>query len=134
MKRMLMIFLIMMLAKTISFSENTSIPTNQDSIVWITASDLKYANLIFAEHKKLLIDNSLLSEQIVNFTKLTSNLEQINELRLKEIGEYRNLTNSYLNQINDLNKEIKKKNTIIRYWQIGGITVSVGLILFLILK
>lgn len=134
MKRTLMIFLIMMLAKTISFSENISISTNQDSIVWITASDLKYANLIFVEHKKLIIDNSLLSEQVVNFTKLTDNLEQINELRLREISEYKNLTNSYLNQIDDLNKEIKKKNTTIKYWQIGGITVSVGLILFLILK
>lgn len=124
----------MILVRIFSFSSTISTPIEQDSIVSVKASDLKYANLIFVEHKKLLIDNTLLLEQVNNFTELNFQLEQIDTLRVQQLEEYRKLTESYSNQIEDLNKEIKKKNAIVKGWQIGGITVSVGLILFLLLK
>lgn len=59
---------------------------------------------------------------------------QVDSLRLHQIQEYNNLDMVRINQINSLEKDIKSKNRVIRYWQIGGITVSIGLILFLILK
>lgn len=90
--------------------------------------------MIFVEHRKLLIDNILLHEQVRNVIEVNNQLEQIDSLRTQEIEEYQTLTDSYLTQINALNKEVKKKTNIIRGWQIGGITVSVGLILFLLLK
>lgn len=134
MNRILMIFLIMMLTKITSFSENILIPNETDSIVHVTASDLKYANLIFAEHNKLLIENSLLTRQIDNLNELNFDLEQIVKLRSQQVIEYRNLNEVNSIKIERLNKELKKAKTNIKYWQIGGITVSVGLILFLLLK
>lgn len=91
-----------------------------DSIVSVTASDIKYANLIFVEHQKLLKENSLLNKQITNYQNLNYQLEQVDSIRQQQIIE--------------LNKQVKKQNKHLLYWQVGGITVSVGLILLLIFK
>lgn len=109
-------------------------PIEQDSTVLVTTSDLKYANLIFVEHDKLLKENSLLYRQVGNYMDLNRQLVQVDSLRLQQISEYNKLNQSYVNQIDALNKEVKKKNKTIRYWQIGGVTVSIGLVLFLLLK
>lgn len=127
MKRILILLGIMILTKIMSFSENISNPTGKDSTVLVTASDLKYANLIFVEHKKLLTENSLLYSQIDNLVNLNLQLEQIDSLRIKQIEEYSILTNN-------LNKELKKKQNTLKYWQIGGITVGVSLLLLFLLK
>lgn len=134
MKRTLMILLIMTLTRICAFSSTTSPPIEKDSIVSVTASDIKYANLIFVEHKKLLKENYLLGEQLHNVLQINSNLVQVDSLRLQQIGEYNQLNQSYLQDIDKLNKEIRKKNRAMVGWKIGGITVSVGLILFLLLK
>lgn len=81
-----------------------------------------------------MLDNSLLNEQISNLTKINANLNEIDSLRISQIGEYQKLNTSYLEQVDKLNRELKKKDTAIKCWKIGGVTVSVGLILFLILK
>lgn len=39
-----------------------------------------------------------------------------------------------MNQITHLEKELKKKNNRLIAWEIGGVTVTVGLLLFLLLK
>lgn len=109
-------------------------PIEQDSTVLVTTSDLKYANLIFVEHDKLLKENSLLYQQIGNYADLNRQLVRVDSLRLQQLSEYNKLNQSYVNQIDALNKEVKKKNKTIRYWQIGGVTVSIGLVLFLLLK
>lgn len=134
MKRTLIALLIMILARITCFSSATSIPTEPDSIVSVTVSDLKYANLIFVEHSKLLKENSLLYQQVENYVELNNQLTQIDSLRLQQINEYDKLSQSYETQIDALNKEVKKKNKAIRCWHVGGITVSVGLMLFLLLK
>ena len=109
-------------------------PIEQDSIVYVTTQDIKYANLIFIEHKKLTKDNALLLNQIENYKDLTNTLTQVDSLRLKQIEEYSALNDKYQLQIESLNKDIKKKNKTLLYWEIGGITVSTGLLLFLLLK
>ena len=134
MKRILMLLLTMILVKTICFSQNISLPIEQDSIVSITASDLKYANFIFVEHDKLLKENTLLNTQINNYKALNDQLMQIDSLKSSKIVEYQKLNDNYALQIYNLNKEVKKKTITAKAWQIGGITVSFGLILFLILK
>lgn len=134
MKRLVILFSAMILMKIIAFSENISTYNETDSTVLVSAADLKCANLIFAEHQKLLVENALLNEQIQNYLEIDKQYEQIDSLRLKQINEYKNLANTYVTQIDNLNKELKKKNTTLRCWQIGGVAVSVGLILFLILK
>lgn len=134
MKKTLIMLLIMMLARITCFSSTISTPIEKDSTVLVTASDLKYANLIFVEHDKLLKENSLLHKQIRNYVELNNQLVQVDSLRLQQISEYNKLNQSYIIQIDTLNKEIKENNRTIRCWQIGGITVSTGLILFLLLK
>ena len=134
MKRTLILLLIIMLARISAFSSTTSNLIEQDSIVYVTTQDIKYANLIFIEHKKLIKDNALLLNQIENYKDLTNTLTQVDSLRLRQIEEYSVLNDKYQLQIKSLNKDIKKKNKTLLCWEIGGITVSTGLLLFLLLK
>lgn len=129
MKRILIILITILLTKTLSFSTTISNQIEIDSIV--STSDIKYANLIFIEHDKLLKENSLLYKQLNNYIVLNSQLEQTDSLRIKQIEE---LNRIYSIQVENLNKEIHKQNKVIKCWKIGGITISAGLILLLLLK
>ena len=128
MKRIATLLSIIILATITCSSSNTLIITPQDSIVSITAQQLKYTNLIFIEHKKLLEENSLLCKQINNYQLEVKTLEQIDSIRKSQIINERIL---YENQIKDLTS---KKNKTITLWKIGGITVSASLVLLLLLK
>lgn len=134
MKRIAILFLIILLAKITCFSSTTLEATRHDSIVSITSDQLKYANLIFVEHKKLLGENDLLTQQIQAYQIKNKLLLETDSLRESQIINYQHVNEMYTIQIEDLNKDIKKKNRAITCWKIGGITVSVGLILFLFLK
>lgn len=134
MKRIVIVFLIMIFLKTISFSQNISTDINRDTIVSITSEQLKYSNLIFAEHKKLLIENSLLKEQIENQESKIQLLEETDSLRIGQINYYRELDKGYLTQIEVLNQTIKNKDKTVKIFKIGGITISCGLLLLLLIK
>ena len=95
---------------------------------------MKYANLIFVEHKKLLEENDLLTQQVQNYKAKTDFLLRTDSLRVAQITNYQLINETYATQIEDLNKAIKKKDRAVTCWKIGGITVSVGLVLFLLLK
>lgn len=90
--------------------------------------------MIFAEHKNLLIENSLLNKQVANFEELTTNLLAVDTLRQVQVAEYKQLSDDYLSKINELNSKIKSKNAKLTCWKVGGITVSVALAILLILK
>lgn len=105
-----------------------------DTIVLITPKQLKETNLIFAEHSKLLKETELLSIQLHNIEEENNLLLKTDSLRLLQINNYKNLSQEYDNQIIKLNKVIEKKNKATLAWQIGGISVSVGLVLWLLLK
>lgn len=79
-------------------------------------------------------DNILLSQQIENYKTLTNTLVQVDSLRIEQLNEYSVLNQNYQERIEDLNKQIKKKNKTLLIWQIGGITVSTSLLLFLLFK
>ena len=95
---------------------------------------MKYANLIFVEHKKLLEENDLLTQQVQNYQAKTDFLLRTDSLRVAQITNYQLINETYATQIEDLNKAIKKKDRAVTCWKIGGITVSVRLVLFLLLK
>lgn len=130
MKKLLILLLIILLARITTFSSTTLTEIKQDSIVY--TSDLKYANLIFAEHDKFLKENSLLKNQIDNYKHLNETLVEIDSLRLNQIQEFNALDQYRLKQIDNLEIDIKAKNKTIRYWQIGSITISIGLIILLL--
>ncbi len=134
MRRIVILFLTILLVRTMCFSSNTSEVTKQDSTVSITSNQLKYANLIFVEHKKLLEENGLLHQQVQNYQVKTDYLLKVDSLRVMQISNYQNINEAYVTQIEDLNKAIKRKNRAVTCWKIGGITVSIGLVLFLLLK
>lgn len=134
MKRIVILFLTILLVRTTCFSSTTSETIEQDSIVSITSEQLKYANLIFVEHKQLLKENELLNEQVHNYQLKTDYLLQTDSLRVSQIENYQLINDAYVQQIEDLNKAIKRKNRAVTCWKIGGITVSLGLVLFLLLK
>ena len=134
MKRITILFLTILLVRTICFSSNTSEAIRQGSTVSITSDQLKYTNLIFIEHKKLLEENKLLLQQVQNYKVKTNYLLTTDSLRVAQMSNYKLINREYSIQIDNLNKAIKKKDRAITCWKIGGITVSIGLVLFLLLK
>ena len=134
MKRITLLLLITLLVKIMCFSSNTSRVIRQDSTVLITSDQLKYTNLIFVEHKKLLEENRLLYQQVKNYKAKTNILLKTDSLRVEQIANYQHINEEYILQIDNLNKAIKKKDRTVTCWKIGGITVSIGLVLFLLLK
>ena len=134
MKKIVTLLLTILLTTTICFSQTTSAETSPDSIVFITSEQLKYANLIFVEHEKLLTENSLLNFKINNLQRKLKLSETLDSLRLYQISQYKGINNTYALQINDLNRSISKKDKTILGLKIGCVTVSVGIVLLLLLK
>lgn len=134
MKKYTIVFFLILLPKTISFSQVISSKINCDSTVLITSKQLKIANLIFIEHDYLLKTNQLLNKQLYNYKLNNELLLQSDSLNRIEIYEYKLLTESYNNEIASLNKQIKNKKKTILALEIGGITISVGLFIWLLLK
>ena len=73
----------------------------------------------------------MLYKQINNYKEEVKTLEKVDSVRKIQITEIQQCCNE---RADNLNKEIKKKNRALRAWQIGGVTLSVGLLIFLILK
>lgn len=100
----------------------------------ITPNQLKEANLIFVEHQKLLRENDLLFKQISNYKLDNELLLKTDSLRTLQLRNYERLTESYSLKVEQLNKEIKRKNNTLLVWKVGGVTVGVGLLVWLLLK
>ncbi len=128
MKRIVILLLITLLTKTISFSSNIS---QEDTTVSITPRQLKETNLIFIEHDKLLTENRLLYNQLENYKLDNSILTRTDSIRQLQM---RMLSLTYNSEISRLNLEKKKKSRALLGWKIGGVTVSVGLLLLLVFK
>lgn len=134
MKRHVILFLITLLMTISSFSSTISREIEADSTVLITPNELKETNLIFAEHSKLLVENELLGEQVESLEQDICLLQEVDSIRCQQIYNYEAMSQSYQNYIQALNEKIKRKDRTVRAWQIGGVTVSVGLLLLLLLK
>lgn len=126
-KRMLMLLLTIMLATTTSFSSTILNGIENDSIITLTPSQLKQTNLIFIEHKKLLIENKLLKEQIDNYKEDNKLLIKTDSIRISQINIYKDLNNF-------LNRSLKNKRKSLLFWKIGGITISSSFLLLFLLK
>lgn len=134
MKKFVILFFLILSMTTTCFSQNISGGIEKDSIVLITPNQLKEANLIFVEHQKLLRENDLLFKQISNYKLDNELLLKTDSLRTLQLRNYEGLTESYSLKIEQLNKEIKRKNNTLLVWKVGGVTVGVGLLVWLLLK
>lgn len=97
-------------------------------------SDIKYANLIFAEHSKLLKENTLIYKQLENYQNSNQILLRIDSIRKIQVKELQKSNLEYSEKVTNLDNLIVRKDKLIKYWKIGGITVSVGLLIFLLVK
>ena len=134
MKKIVTLLLITLLTITTSSSQNISREISVDSTVSITSNQLRYTNLIFVEHEKLLIENSLLNSQLTNYQNKLQLSYEIEQDQLAQINQYKIINDAYLLQIEELNKSLAYKNKIISGLKIGGITVCIGLAVLLIVK
>lgn len=134
MKKLVLVLFIIMLPMITSSSQNISTKIELDSIVLITPSQLKETNLIFAEHQKLLLENSLLYEQVSNYEKANQILTQADSLKSLQLDNYKLLSKSYSDQISTLTNKLTKKTKEAICWKVGGISVSIGLLVWLLLK
>lgn len=118
-------------------SQNTYPKLTSDSLIVITPQQLKATNLIFLEHKKLKLEVPELNKQIVSYESLINSYAESDSLKNSQIDK---LTN-YMevseqvreNQLREINK-LKSKNQLYKGLSIGGVTVSVMLLITLLIK
>lgn len=117
MKKISLLLLISLLTAISSFSQDTYPKKLNDSLVVITANQLKQTNLIFLEHDKLSNENKMLYNKITLLDSLNNNYAKIDSIN--------NIT------INNLKQELSKKSkSPVKHYIIGG---SFGAVLGLIL-
>ena len=121
MKKIIISLLIMMSIPTICSSQNI---WNQDSVVTITSKQLKEANLIFIEHKKLLNENNLLYKQIDNYRKDSCLLIQLDSINNVKINDYKNLVTKQEKCITSLKKDLSKSNKRSIWTGISGLVIG----------
>ena len=107
------------LIQTLCFSQTTQKNTD----VVITRSELKTANLIFAEHDMFSKEIPILNKEILSYKELIQNYNSEDSIKSKLISNYQN-------QIIDLNKTIKNDNKKLKVQKTLGI--SGGILLFLL--
>ena len=120
-----------------SFSQTTYPKLTSDSLIVITPQQLKATNLIFLEHKKLKLEVPELNKQIISYESLINSYAKSDSLKNSQIDE---LTN-YMevseqvreNQLREINK-LKSKNQLYKGLSIGGVTISVILLITLLIK
>ena len=122
-KRLLVLSSAIMLMMITCFSSTIY----KDSIIVITPTQLKNTNLIFAEHSKLLKENSLLKRQIENYKEDNKLLIKSDSVRCLEINYYSDINK-------ELNNSLQKKNKSLFFWKIGGVTVSTTLLILFLFK
>lgn len=132
----IVIFLIIL--SSLSVRGQTTYPKlTSDSLIVITPQQLKATNLIFLEHKKLKLKVPELNKQIVSYESLINSYAKSDSLKNSQMDE---LTN-YIevseqvreNQLREINK-LKSKNQLYKGLSIGGVTVSVMLLITLLIK
>lgn len=58
----------------------------------------------------------------------------MDSIKTLQINNYESLSEAYRLRIKELNDEVKRKNKTVLAWKVGGITVTTGLVLWLLLK
>lgn len=76
----------------------------------------------------------MLFKQVENYKQENFLLMKTDSLRSLQLRNYEKLSEAYSMKIDNLNEEISKKNKTIMAWKVGGVTVTVGLVLWLLLK
>lgn len=102
MKRLAVLLIISLFTTIPCFSQNIL----NDSVYVMTAEELKYVNLIFAEHEYLTKRTDILEKEVSNLTETVTILDEINrnnaetisqqETRIKKLKKLNNLKNGLM--------------------------------------
>ena len=134
MRKFVILSCLILLTTITCFSQNILVNESNDTVVLITPQQLKETNLIFAEHQKLLVEKKLLLNQLNNYKLDNDLLSYSDSIKSLQVDNYKNLANSYNIQIEELNQEVQEKNKSLLTWKISSITISVGILVWLLLK
>ena len=85
---------------------------SKDTVVTITPTQLKTANLIFAEHKMLVTKVPLLESKISNLTAINANWMKVDSLRSSQISLYQETIKRQEADVTQLKKSLKKTKLI----------------------
>ena len=118
----------------LSFSGDIYPKTIGDSLIVITPLQLKKTNLIFLEHRKFKLENIELRLQNDKYKQL-----YLNSLAMDSINSLANtrLKAELIARDEELQKQLKvvsKQKKVIKTLTIGGIAVSVALLVFLLYR
>lgn len=135
MRKKVILFLISLLIPILSFSQDIYYPkTIGDSLVVITPLQLKKTNLIFLEHRKFKLENNELRLQTDRYKQLYSNCLVMDSINTSINSQLRT---ELLVRDEELQKQLKivsSQKKQIRAITIGGVTVSVALLVFILCR
>ena len=121
MKQFIIVLLVSLLIPIACISQTIYPQKVNDSLILITAKQLKQSNLIFAEHNTLLIQNDLLSKRVSTLKQLNNNWKTTDSIK----------TVNYNDSIKTMNKKFKVYKTKRTFKEIiVGILVVAGIILY----
>lgn len=118
-------------------SQNMYPKLTNDSLVVITPQQLKAANLIFLEHKKLKLERFELAKQLASYELLIANYAKTDSLRIQQLDRANlqvQMCNEAISRQNEQFAKISKKNKRLTTLSIGGLSVSVVLLVILLAK
>lgn len=118
-------------------SQNTYPKLVNDSLVVITPQQLKATNLIFLEHKKFKLEIPELKKQITSYESLINSYERNDSVKNAQINRFMLHAQAseqvMRNQLREINK-LESKKKLYKGLTVGGVTVSVVLLITLLLK
>jgi hypothetical protein len=125
-----MILLVISLLTTIATFSQTTYPKNiGDSLVIITAEQLKQANLVFVEHSYLLDENALLLDELDAKDEIIFNYHQMDSINRTNIIRLTNELDFTKSKVDRLNKKLNNHKTY--FWVGGGALVAAIVAFFL---
>lgn len=134
MRKKVILFLISLLIPILSFSETIYPQLLNDSLIVITPLQLKKTNLIFLEHRKLKLENSELQLQTAKYKQLYANYLVIDSINSTITNELRS---ELLARDEELKKQLQivsKQKKQMKAITIGGVTISIALLLFILCR
>ena len=119
--------------RTLSFSQNIYPHILNDSLVIITAEQLKATNFIFLEHSELKSINSELNSQLVDYRLLHEEDLRADSLYKIILHRYEDIVDANKVKIEQQQQVITKNAKKLKMWRISGCSAFILLIALCIL-
>ena len=129
MKRFGILLLISLLTTIAAFSQNTYPKNLGDSLVIITAEQLKEVNLIFSEHAYLIDENNMLLDKLDLKNELILNYQKMDSINRANVIKLSNELEFSKSKVDRLTKQLNNHK---KYFWIGGSVIVASIIAFIL--